>query len=123
MTLQRWEPFREMESLRDAIDRLFQESFVRPSAMVMPAGQVQGAFSLDLADNPEHFGPGLVAGHQAGTCSGHRPGEHSHHPGREEGRRGTPRPELAHPGAAVWQVPTLPDLADPRDYRSGPSVI
>ena len=55
MTLQRWEPFREMESLRDAIDRLFRESFVRPSAMLLPAGQVQGAFSLDLADTPENF--------------------------------------------------------------------
>ncbi len=55
MVLQRWEPFREMMSLRDAIDRLFQESFVRPSAMLMPAGRVQGTFSLDLADNPENF--------------------------------------------------------------------
>ena len=27
----RWDPFREMVSLRDAMDRLFEESFVRPS--------------------------------------------------------------------------------------------
>ena len=26
----RWEPFREMMSLRDAMDRLFEDSFVRP---------------------------------------------------------------------------------------------
>jgi len=26
----RWDPFREMVSLRDAMDRLFEESFVRP---------------------------------------------------------------------------------------------
>jgi HSP20 family protein len=31
MSLIRWEPFREMVSLRDAIDRLFEESFVRPA--------------------------------------------------------------------------------------------
>ncbi|MBI3943039.1 MAG: Hsp20/alpha crystallin family protein [Chloroflexi bacterium] len=30
MSLTRWEPFREMISLRDAIDRLFEESFIRP---------------------------------------------------------------------------------------------
>jgi HSP20 family protein len=30
MNLVRWEPFREMTSLRDAMDRLFEDSFVRP---------------------------------------------------------------------------------------------
>ena len=30
MNLVRWEPFREMMSLRDAMDRLFEDSFVRP---------------------------------------------------------------------------------------------
>jgi HSP20 family protein len=30
MSLTRWDPFREMVSLRDAMDRLFEESFVRP---------------------------------------------------------------------------------------------
>ena len=31
MDLVRWDPFREMTSLRDAMDRLFEESFIRPS--------------------------------------------------------------------------------------------
>ena len=31
MTLMRWDPFREVFSLRDAMDRLMEESFVRPS--------------------------------------------------------------------------------------------
>lgn len=31
MTMIRWEPFREMMSLRNAMDRLFEGSFVRPS--------------------------------------------------------------------------------------------
>lgn len=30
MSLTRWDPFREMMSLRDAMDRLFEESFARP---------------------------------------------------------------------------------------------
>ncbi len=32
----RWEPFREMTTLRDAMDRLFEDSFVRPSRMLGP---------------------------------------------------------------------------------------
>ena len=31
-TLVRWEPFRELVSLREAMDRLFEDSFVRPQA-------------------------------------------------------------------------------------------
>jgi HSP20 family protein len=31
MTMQRWEPMREMMTLRNAMDRLFEESIVRPS--------------------------------------------------------------------------------------------
>ncbi|MDQ7030335.1 MAG: Hsp20/alpha crystallin family protein [Ardenticatenia bacterium] len=30
MTLSRWDPFRDVMSLREAMDRLFEESFVRP---------------------------------------------------------------------------------------------
>ncbi len=31
MTMMRWEPFRDMMSLRNAMDRLFDESYVRPA--------------------------------------------------------------------------------------------
>lgn len=34
--LMRWEPFREMMSLRDAMDKLFEDSFVRPSRLLWP---------------------------------------------------------------------------------------
>jgi hypothetical protein len=30
MTIERWDPFGEMLSLRDAMNRLFEESFVQP---------------------------------------------------------------------------------------------
>ena len=33
MSMIRWEPFREMMSLRQAMDRLFEDSFVRPSRL------------------------------------------------------------------------------------------
>jgi len=37
--LVRWEPFRDLISLREAMDRLFEESFVRPGgARLMPVG-------------------------------------------------------------------------------------
>lgn len=34
MSLMTWDPFREMVSLRDAMDRLFEESFIRPRPRV-----------------------------------------------------------------------------------------
>jgi HSP20 family protein len=39
--LQRWEPFRDLVTLREAMDRLFSESFVRPST-AFPAFGVEG---------------------------------------------------------------------------------
>ncbi len=38
MDLVRWEPFREMVSLRNAMDRLFEDSFVRPSSIWQDGG-------------------------------------------------------------------------------------
>jgi len=32
----RWEPFNEMVSLRDAVNRLFEDSFIRPGAWPLP---------------------------------------------------------------------------------------
>jgi HSP20 family protein len=34
MSITRWEPFSELMSLRDAMDRLFEESFVRPGRLL-----------------------------------------------------------------------------------------
>jgi len=34
--LTRWEPFKEMMSLREAMNRLFEDSFIRPSAWPLP---------------------------------------------------------------------------------------
>lgn len=52
MSLQRWDPFQDMLSLRDAMDRLVQESFVRPSTM--GGGQGLG-LSLDLSESQDEY--------------------------------------------------------------------
>ena len=36
MSIIRWDPFRDVVSLRDAMSRLFEESFIRPSAWAAP---------------------------------------------------------------------------------------
>ncbi len=46
MSITRWEPFNELMSLRDAMDRLFEESFVRPGRLLgMPAA---GSVPVDI---------------------------------------------------------------------------
>lgn len=44
MTLMRWEPFRELITLREAMDRLFDEAFTRPLSLL------EGWGSLPLID-------------------------------------------------------------------------
>ena len=53
MAIQRWEPFREMVSLRDAMNSLLQESFVRPSGM--PADGSPAMLPLDISENENEF--------------------------------------------------------------------
>jgi HSP20 family protein len=47
MAIQRWEPFSELMSLRQAMDRLFEDSFVRPSGSLTRLGGV-AAPALDV---------------------------------------------------------------------------
>jgi HSP20 family protein len=51
MTMIRWEPFREMTSLRDAMDRLFEDSFVRPSLFWADGGRGQLPIDMYQTDN------------------------------------------------------------------------
>ncbi len=49
--LVRWQdPFRDLVSLRDAMDRLFEESFVRPFGWVAPA---ESGLALDMYETDE----------------------------------------------------------------------
>lgn len=51
MALERWDPFREMMSLREAMNRLFEESWIRPTAIVAPTMGWVGAADLYETDD------------------------------------------------------------------------
>jgi HSP20 family protein len=53
MALERWDPFREAVSLRDAMNALFQDSFVRPSGAPAQGGGV--TLPLDVSENENEF--------------------------------------------------------------------
>ena len=53
MAIQRWEPFREMISLRDAVNSLLQDSFVRPGIMAADGGAA--VLPLDITENDNEF--------------------------------------------------------------------
>ena len=51
MAIERWQPFSELMSLRQAMDRLFEDRFVRPSRAVSALGEV-AAPALDVYQTP-----------------------------------------------------------------------
>ena len=53
MAIQRWEPLREMVSLRDAMNSLLQESFVRPIGPLTDGNAL--TVPLDIAENENEF--------------------------------------------------------------------
>ena len=52
MTIVRWEPMRELSSLRNEMDRLFNTVFDTPSAS---GGMRRWVPAMDLVETPEHF--------------------------------------------------------------------
>ncbi len=53
MAMEPWEPFRQAMSLRDAMDRLMEESFVRP--VWSRRGAEGGALALDVRENENDY--------------------------------------------------------------------
>ena len=53
MAIERWDPFREAISLRDAMNSLFQESFVRPSGLAAQDGRQ--VLPLDVSESEDGF--------------------------------------------------------------------
>jgi HSP20 family protein len=53
MALDRWDPLREMMTLREAMDRLFQESVVRPTGSFLAGAR--GATPVDIAERDNSF--------------------------------------------------------------------
>jgi HSP20 family protein len=51
MAIERWHPITELTSLRQAMDRLFEDSFVRPSRALTALGEV-AAPALDVYQTP-----------------------------------------------------------------------
>jgi len=52
MSMIRWEPFRELMGLRQAMDRLFEESFVRPSRILGLFGE-EAQPPIDMYQTPK----------------------------------------------------------------------
>lgn len=53
MSMERWEPLRDMMSLRDAMERLIQENFLRPAGSILPA--MRGVVPLDVMEKGDAF--------------------------------------------------------------------
>lgn len=53
MNIQVWDPFREAVSLRDAMNALFQESFIRPTSLLSQDGSA--LLPLDVSENENEF--------------------------------------------------------------------
>lgn len=51
MSITRWEPFRDLISLREAMDRLFEEGWVRPrEGWLLPT---EGTLAIDMYETPD----------------------------------------------------------------------
>jgi len=53
MAIEQWHPFQDILSLRDAMDRLMQESFVRPGNLLGISSQI--SLPLDVAEHEGEF--------------------------------------------------------------------
>jgi HSP20 family protein len=53
MAMERWDPFREMMTLREAVDRLFQQSVVRPGSLL--AGMRSEAVPVDIRETENAY--------------------------------------------------------------------
>jgi HSP20 family protein len=53
MAIERWDPFQEAISLHDAVNTLFQESFIRPGRLFAPNGSA--TLPLDISETEDAF--------------------------------------------------------------------
>jgi HSP20 family protein len=53
MAIERWDPFREAISLRDAMNSLFQESFIRPGSLQARDGATP--LLLDVSETEDEY--------------------------------------------------------------------
>jgi HSP20 family protein len=50
----RWEPFSEMMSLREAMNKLFEDSFIRPGSMIAPFETGAMGIAVDVIETKEN---------------------------------------------------------------------
>lgn len=55
MAMEQWSPFRDMLSLRDAMDQLFQSSYVSPRGMIGGRGGTTNGMPLDVTENDNGY--------------------------------------------------------------------
>ena len=65
MAKERWQPFSELMSLRQAMDRLFEDSFVRPTRGLAALGEVAAPALDGLPDSQRGRAEGNFAGVEA----------------------------------------------------------
>lgn len=53
MALDRWDPWRDMASMREAMERMIQENFLRPAGSILPA--MRGLVPLDVVEKDDSF--------------------------------------------------------------------
>ena len=53
MAVERWDPFRDVVSLREAMNSLLQDSFVRPGSAMAPAAH--GGFPIDVSESENDY--------------------------------------------------------------------
>lgn len=51
----RWDPIDDVVSLRDAMDRLFEQSFIQPRVIGAVREGMMGQLALDVIENPNEF--------------------------------------------------------------------
>lgn len=55
MAMEQWSPFRDMLSLRDAMDRLFQSSYVSPRGLMSGQAGTSTGMPLDVTENDNGY--------------------------------------------------------------------
>ncbi|HEU5347790.1 MAG TPA: Hsp20/alpha crystallin family protein [Ktedonobacterales bacterium] len=53
MSMERWEPWRDMMNLRETMERMFQENLMRPAGAIIPA--MRGAPPLDVIEKDNTY--------------------------------------------------------------------
>ena len=114
--LTRWEPVREMMTLREAMDRLFDDAFTRPISL--SAGSVVPAIDLYQNDD-EVVVKAALPGLKADDVQISITADVLTLPRRIQARGRAEGEDLSHPRAALWFIRTSDHAPHRRPVRQG----